>query len=261
MIDMHCHILPGVDDGAQDLQVAIEMAKVAEENGIKAIFATPHYIDNEGYSNVMNNKKILNNLNDEMREKGITIDIHLGNEVYIIPDILKLLDRGEICTLNGSKYLLLELPMLDIPIYTENVIYDLRLNGFTPIIAHPERNGRIIEDPNIMYNFITHGALVQINLSSLIGYYGMKVKNTAKILLSHDMIHFVGTDAHHFKTRALRIGSAIEVISRILPKEKANRILFDNPKAVINNEVIDIYEPIKYKRKRKLSSMLSFIFS
>jgi len=256
MYDIHCHILPGVDDGAADIEEAIKMAELARAQGIKWIFATPHYIEGIGYKSYSHNQKVLDTLNSQIQSKGIDVKVYLGNEVYITPDILQLLEKGEITTLNGSKYILIEFPMLDIPLFVESLIYNLRLKGITPIIAHPERNTKIMENPNILNNFITKGALAQLNLPSLMGKYGEGVMEAAKILLKHSMIHFVGTDGHGSRGIEHRFEESMDKLSSIISKDYLQRILYTNPQAIIDNKNIDMDELKRYIPKSKIRIFL-----
>ncbi|WZL71503.1 hypothetical protein QBE52_10300 [Clostridiaceae bacterium 35-E11] len=254
MYDLHSHIMPGVDDGAVDIEESVSMAKIARDNGIKNIMATPHYLEGVWCKNYAYNQKILNELKKELVRKKIDIEVFLGNEVFITSDILKLLSQGEITTLNKSRYILIELPTIDIPIFTENLIYELRLNKFIPIIAHPERNIKIIEDPNILYGFIMKGALAQLNLPSIAGRYGDGIKNTARILLKNNMIHFIGTDAHAYKSVLSRLKSDIGVLVKSMNRSKLDKILYKNPEAVINDQMIETEEPRKYSPKNKFKN-------
>lgn len=256
MIDIHSHILPGVDDGAKNIEKAIEMAKIAEKNGINVIIATPHYIEGENFNISKYNKEILGDLNKKLESEGLRVKILLGNEVFITPDIINLIKEEKVTTLNRSRYLLMELPMLDIPIYTEDIIYELRLKGIVPIIAHPERNKKIIEDPNILYEFIKLGALAQLNLPSILGYYGDEVKKTAEVLLKHDMVHLIGTDAHSTRRGFQKVKLAIDTISKIIGSYKLNKITNENPLAIIKNEELDINEPKRYVPKGKIRMFL-----
>lgn len=257
MIDMHCHILPRVDDGANSLKEAINMALMAKENGIEAIFATPHYIAGEGYEDSSSNSIVLEELNYELNNRGIDMKIYIGCEVYATPNILELLAEGKITTLNNSQYMLIELPMYDIPIYIESIIYNLKLKGITPIIAHPERNSRIMEDPNILYGLIIKGALAQLNLPSLLDLYGRKVRYTAEILLKHDMIHFVGTDAHSASKKYYRITETTNILKKLIGEGKCLKIMKLNPEAIINGNNIEISEPTLYKRESQIARLLS----
>lgn len=255
MYDIHCHILPGIDDGASSLEEAINMAIMAKNNGIKAIFATPHYIEGAGFKDAISNKETLDKLNSELCNRGIDIKIYHGCELYSTPDVLKLLEKGQIITLNHSSYMLIELPMHDVPMYVQTMIYNLKVKGITPIIAHPERYTKIIEDPNTLHMLILRGALAQLNLPSILGIYGENVRNTAEILLMHDMIHFVGTDAHKPSKRYYNIGEAIDILNNLIGREKALKITDLNPEEIIKGVNIEIDEPKPYKLKNGLGKL------
>lgn len=249
MYDIHCHILPGVDDGADNIDEAVMMAMMAKNSGVKAIFATPHYIEGFRYNNAVFNKNILEYLNSELYNRNIDIRIYIGNEVYLTFDLLELLEKEQIATLNNSNYMLIELPMYDIPMYIESIIYNLKLKGIIPIIAHPERNAKIIENPNILYKLIMKGALAQLNLPSLLGIYGKNVKNTAEILVKHNMIHFAGTDAHKPCKRYYVISEAIDTIISLIGREKTLIITKINPEGIITGANIEISEPKLYRKR------------
>lgn len=259
MIDLHTHILPGVDDGAKNIEESMEIAKWAYENGINKIFATPHYIEGEGYNNLKQNKDILNELNNKLKELDIDVEVLLGNEVFITPEIISLIDNEEISTLNNSRYILIEFPRLQMPLYIEDIIYELRLRGYVPIIAHPERYVKVIEDPNFIHNLITKGALCQLNLPSLLKMYGEKVKETAEILLKHKMIHFIGTDTHSSKG-ITKSNYAINKLKEIISEDEFNKLLFINGEAILKNEDLNIEEPILYKPKGKFSKIIDNFF-
>ncbi|WP_130805899.1 tyrosine-protein phosphatase [Senegalia massiliensis] len=260
MIDIHSHILPFVDDGSRDMETSIEMAKIAAEEGIKYIFATSHYIENEGYNDKKSNKEILDKLNKEILEQNIDIKVLLGHEVYITPNIIDLIEDEKISLLGNSDYLLMELPMAQIPIYLEDIIYELKLKGVTPIIAHPERYREVKKNPNILRKFIELGALMQVNLGSLIGYYGEDIAKTSKILVSHNMIHFVGTDSHSLNRRPPRAKQAIKVLNEILPKEKVIDLIENNPMNIVNNIEIEASETMEYKEKKGFKSIFQNMF-
>ncbi|NMB27005.1 MAG: capsular biosynthesis protein [Tissierellia bacterium] len=259
MIDIHNHILPSVDDGAEDIDESIKMAKFYLKSGISRIIATPHYIEGAWNSTKVENQKALEKLKISLDENKLDLEIYLGNEIYITMDILNYIEKGIVSTLNDSRYILIEFPMLDIPLYTENIIYKLLLKGYIPIIAHPERCSRIIENPNILYNFLMKGALAQLNLSSLVGGYGVKIKTTAEILLKYRMIHFVSTDIHSKDDNFAEIESSLNILKNIVDGETFNNITYLNPSKVIEDIGIENYNPIKYQKRTK-PSIFSLFF-
>ena len=255
MIDIHSHILPGVDDGSRSMEESIVMAKQYVEDGIHKVIATPHYID-DGDSKIANeNKQILDVLNNALKAKKIDLEIYLGNEIYISPDILEDLRSGKVSTLNNSRYVLIESAMLDIPVNIDNIIYELCLKGYIPIIAHPERNLKVQENPNILFGLIMSGALTQINLPSLEGRYGKESKETAELLLSHKMVHFVGTDAHSPRTRSPKVKRSLEILRSIVDKDEFDR-LTKTGEAVLANNNISVEEPIKYEENKSFFNFL-----
>ena len=260
MIDIHNHIIQGVDDGSKDIEMSLDMARIYLENGIKKVIATPHYIEKDSLS-LERNKKALEVLRDALRENDLDLEVYLGNEVYISMDILKDIREKRVATLNGSRYVLLEFPMEDIPIYADSVIYELLINGYIPIIAHPERYIKIQEDPNILFNFIKKGALAQLNLPSIQGFYGKKVKETARILLENKMIHFVGTDAHTNRKRSPEVREALALLKDLVSSKEYMAMTEGNAKNIIEDREHISSNPIKYEKEYLLDSIANSFFN
>tara|TARA_B100000965_G_C19346468_1_gene649772 strand:- start:204 stop:791 length:588 start_codon:yes stop_codon:yes gene_type:complete len=180
----------------------------------------------------------------------------MGNEVYISPNLPELLELGQVNTINNTQYLLMEFPMFDIPNYTEDVIYRLKLMGITPIIAHPERYREVIENPNILIKFIEQGVLLQANSGSITGKFGEKIGMTVDTLISQNMIHLVSSDGHSSRGRTPKLKRAYEKVKAIHGQAKANKLFYSNPESVVNNQTIIIDEPIAInKRKSKVNSV------
>lgn len=251
MIDIHAHILPGIDDGAKDINESIEILKNASFNGVTDIVLTPHYILESKYNSTKNsNKKILDELKRRIAKEKINVNLFLGNEVYINEKILELLKNNTISTLNDSKYLLFELPMSSEYKDLLTVIHNLKLNEITPIIAHPERYYFIKKDPTKIVELHQEGALFQSNIGSLFGYYGIDAKKTLEKLLKHRCITFLSSDIH---SNNHLIYDDIEKAKKILKKlnlslKEIEELLIDNPKKVIENKEIESKEIIKFKK-------------
>ncbi len=238
MIDIHCHILPGMDDGAHNLDISIEMCRIAGYDGIKTIIATPHYFpeqkETKNADMVLKQVKVLNR---ELKLKNIDVMVLSGMEVFICDEIIGLLDSKEILTLNNSRYLLIELPLFSIPLCTQELFYKLMIKGIVPVIAHPERNSCIINNPGIVLEYVHRGVLIQIDTGSLKGEFGQKVKKTAKTLLKNKSVHFMATDAHNANTRTPQISETFKYVKH-LNKELAESIFLTNPFFLINNQAI-----------------------
>lgn len=256
MIDIHSHILPGVDDGSKDMEMSMEMAKIYVENNIKKVIATPHYIEGIKNTSLKTNKLVLNKLIKNLRQEEIDLEVFLGNEVMISFNIIKDLKENKISTLNGTKYILIELPMFDIPIYTHDMIYELSIRGYQPIIAHPERNSLIGENPNLLLELIEDGALAQLNIGSIEGQFGNRIKRNAEILLEYNMIHFVSTDAHRSNMRTPDVKNSLRILKNIVSKEDFDLITYKNANYLLENREIQRKSPIRYKYKKSFFSKL-----
>lgn len=243
MIDLHSHILPFLDDGAKDMEAAIKMLRIAEKDGIRHIIATPHYIEGSYGNNSEKVKSMCDKVEKEICEAGFDIKLYPGNEVFICPELPQLVDSGEICTLNNSRYILMEFPMGSLPQYTYEVIYQLGLRGYVPVIAHPERNLIISQKPNILCDFILKGALVQVNSSSIKGLYGKKTARLALKLIKHNMVHFISSDAHTCRGRSPKLSSARKIVENDIGAEAAERLFELNGLAVLANDEIDCPAP------------------
>jgi protein-tyrosine phosphatase len=242
LIDIHSHILPGIDDGPEDMDTALKMITLAWENGTKSIIATPHFIYGERgcEASIREIENACAALVKKASEKGIGIDIHPGAEVFITPDLPELLDENIICTLNNSLYVLVELPLSSIPLYTQDVVLKLIVKGYVPVLAHPERNREIIENPGIVEAYIRSGVLIQVNSSSLKGLYGRAEKNTALNLIKQGMVHFVASDAHTINGRNTILYDTMRFVASKVGEEKAKELFINNGQAVIENRKIQI---------------------
>ncbi|TFH63648.1 tyrosine-protein phosphatase [Peribacillus frigoritolerans] len=249
MIDIHCHILPGVDDGSADMNESLIMAKKAVEAGITHIFATPHHL-NEKYVNVKSN--IIDStvrLNESLQHENIPLNIHLGQEVRIHRDIFTSLEKEEILTLDDNgKYLLLELPSGKVPTYTQEVIYELLLKGLTPIIVHPERNKELIENHKLLFELVQEGALTQLTSGSIIGLFGKNVKSFSKKIIEHNLTHFIATDAHNIGSRGFTLQQAYENITKEYGVERTFYFK-ENAEQLIKGQSPTVEKPLPFKRR------------
>ncbi|NLI11428.1 tyrosine-protein phosphatase [Pelotomaculum propionicicum] len=242
MIDIHSHILPGLDDGAASMDEAIAMARCAVMGGIRQMVATPHvktrlYPSREAIMDVMTNlqKALMNN--------GISLIILPGAEYRIDPELPKRFSRGELLTINNKgRYLLVELPDGYVPDYTSNVFQELQQQGVTPIIAHPERNNVFIRDHSRLYELIADGALAQLTAGSLTGYFCPDVTVAARAFLEHGSVHFIASDAHSTSGQLPQFEPAAKEAVRLLGEEKGHRLLIANPQRAIRGEFIEVGE-------------------
>ncbi|MFD9624851.1 tyrosine-protein phosphatase [Peribacillus muralis] len=213
MIDIHSHILPGVDDGAKHITESIAMAKLAVSEGIQTIIATPHH-KNGHFENEKNDiiEKVAE-LNEVLKAEAIDLEVLPGQETRIYGDLLSDHQEARILTLNDAgRYVFIELPTDHVPAYTEPLLYDIQMKGLVPIIVHPERNLEFLESPNHLYKLVKHGALTQITAKSIVGGFGKKTKKFALQLIEKKLTHYVASDAHNTKNRAFHMIAAFNEI-------------------------------------------------
>lgn len=236
MIDLHCHIIPQVDDGSKSIEMSLQMAKRAYECGYTGIFATSHFIEinHETKKEVMRSK--VKQLNDYLKANGINIEVYVGNEVYFTPNVTNILkENTRILTLNDSRYMLIEFPMSGSVMNFTNIIADIVKSGYRPIIAHPERYEFTTKNFDVLKQAIELGALLQINVTSICGYYGSKAKSNVINLLKNNMVHLIGTDAHDDVKVYSKFDKAIKKITKIIGKDSLHEILYDNSNKILND--------------------------
>jgi len=249
MIDIHSHILPYIDDGPQTIEEAIAMAKAALYEGITKIIATPHH-KNGSYRNPKSHiVERVTEFNKALMERGIPLTVLAGQETRIHGDILKDYEDGELLTLAESGYVFIELPSNHVPRYTEQLLYDMQVKGLFPIIVHPERNGEIIENPELLYQFVKKGALTQTTAASVCGLFGKKIKKFALEAIGANLTHFIASDAHNTKNRSFHLRDAYEVIKKEFGREQVY-VFQENAELVVDGKTIyrDVPERIKKKK-------------
>ena len=256
MIDIYCHILPNVDDGSESLEESIEMAKIAESEGITRIVNTSHCHFDFKYKKGNELKLELEKFNQALKEENINIEVLLGNELYYTSDLIERFDELDFFSMNNSKYILMEFSPINFPKNIEDVIYEIKIRGYIPIIAHAERYKQVQEDVNIVLDCIKEGALIQVNASSILGKNGEKAEDTSKKLLDNNMVHFVATDAHSSNRRRPLIKDSYNYILKNYGKEVSEKLFIENPTAVIENRDISILNPTKYEEKRSFLKRL-----
>ena len=233
MIDIHCHILPGIDDGPTDLQTTMEMLSIAAGDGITHIIATPHYRYGET-PDMPDIQEKLQQVRAEMDKNGIAVKLLGGADIRLTYELMKGMEKNEIPTLNSSRYFLLELPDI-IPPHLNEFIFETRLKGFVPVITHPERNYSLLISPEQADSLHEAGALFQLTAMSVTGSLGRQIKKFTLRLFKKGYADFVATDAHSTGRRPPLLSKAYLETAGILGKAGADRIFLDNPRAVIEN--------------------------
>jgi protein-tyrosine phosphatase len=242
-VDIHAHILPALDDGAQTLEQALEMARMAQAGGVECIVATPHY---SVCPLVLESSVILQEterLRGAMQEAGLSITLLPGAEVQIDPDICDEIARGEAITLAGSRYMLLELPPGEYPLYTDEIIFRIQVLGLSVILAHPERNQRIQDHPDVLIPLIERGVLTQLTAASITGMFGSRVRSVAEYLLRSNMAHIIASDAHGGRYRRPILSDAVAAAGEIVGRARAEAMASAIPRAIVRDEIVTATPP------------------
>lgn len=228
MIDTHCHILPWVDDGPSEITQSVEMAKIAAEDGITHIVATPHV--NKVYSNrpdaAQRFAAALYRLNFRLEAEGIPIKVLVGAEIADSCARTMALSGLE---LNNTKYLLVEFPHTHLPADAQDLLFNLALKGYKTIIAHPERNPSVIENPKRLLKLRKSGALVQVTASSLTNKRNSDVWRCARHLVKNGAVEIIASDAHNADQRKPVLSEAVAVASKLVGEKEARRMVLENP--------------------------------
>lgn len=244
MIDIHCHILPGLDDGARDMEEAVAMGRVAEADGIRTIVATPH-CRNGVYGNSEETiLPVLRQLEEHLKTAGVAIELKSGADIHIHPETIFFLRKNPRLLL-GRRYFLLELPAQSIPPFTRDFIFEAGLAGFIPIITHPERNTVLQGRLQDLEEWVRAGVLVQITAMSLTGAFGSKVEECALQMVRMGMVHLVASDAHSPRRRPPQLSKAKKILEEKFGPGRARILLEENPQKILAGEPVERMEIVE----------------
>lgn len=240
MIDIHSHILYGIDDGAPDIEESIEIIKNLQKIGFNKIIATPHYIDNTDY--VTGNKikkEILNKLKKGLKISQIEVEIYLGNEIYLSEDIIEKIEKKQISKMHDSSYLLIELPLSGKMDHALDMLTNIKCMGYNIILAHPERYRIFQENPEKMEDYLEAGILFQGNISSLDGRYGRKAKKLCKKLLKRRKYFALATDSHRSSSKLFNHFERLKKkIIKLTDEDYFHKLFEVNPNKILKNEKV-----------------------
>lgn len=250
MIDVHCHILPLVDDGPASVEHALQLAEQAVEEGITRIIATPHLYHPQFETEDVDVKLTVNEFNVLLNQRNIPLTVYSGHEIRLIGELMEELEAGKALPLSGSRYLLIEFPSTGIPSYARQVFAELISDGFVPIIAHPEKNKAIIQNPSLLFELVSNGAISQVTCASLVGKYGKDVQRFAVALLENGLAHLVASDAHHIEKRPFYWKQCETYLEKTLDDWLFEEI-YENNEAVFLNQMVTINPPSPIEKNWK----------
>lgn len=237
-IDIHSHVLPGIDDGAQDESEALEMLRIAANDGICQIIATPHFHYRRGHASPEQIKQAVSKMQELLNKEKIPMKLHTGNELYYTHELLETVKAGEALTMADSDYVLLEFSPETEERRIQNAVYEFLNEGYYPIIAHMERYLAFQKNQDFAEKISEMGAYFQINAGSLIGNAGWQIKHFARLMIKNGFIQFVATDAHDIGRRSPTLAKASDWITKKCGESELLEYLYENPRMVIENKAI-----------------------
>jgi protein-tyrosine phosphatase len=255
VIDIHHHCLPGVDDGPRDLEQAVDLCRLAAADGIETIIATPHVL--RGRWQNTSRALLEEKLAELQAALGGSPRLVLGSEYYFAHDMNESLQNGSIVPLAGSRYVLVELASHAVPPMLEQPLYQARLGGWTPVIAHPERNLVFQSKPELLASLVANGTKTQITAGSLLGDFGHDARDCASDWIRRGMVHFVASDAHNRVKRPPRMTDAAEVVRELAGDDVADALTRRNPAAVLENHGLEYDPELKTRKKRGVLDRLA----
>jgi len=264
MIDLHNHIIYKFDDGPRSLQESLDMLKIARDQGIQDVFATSHFneIIPPDVENDYFNK--LNILREKVDAGNLNITIHQGSELFYHLFLDKTIKKSAVATLAGlGKYVLIEFSLFIMPTGVKDVLFKLSLEDVTPIIAHPERYSGVIDRPELVLEYIHHGALLQVNAGSILGDFGKEIQKISMWMFENKLVHFIGSDAHGIKgRRTFKLHEAVEELLYHFDKQYIIPLVTKNPRKIIDSEKIEKSEiPLHLLEENGFFSKLKKKFS
>jgi protein-tyrosine phosphatase len=227
------------------------MARALLDLEVSAICCTPHTADWARAGDAGSIASQVKQLQAELDARGIDLKLLPGAEAYLTPSLPADVERKAIATLNGTSYLLLEFPYDFLPEGFTRVVFDLQVRGLRPVIAHPERIAPIAHDPNILYELVRRGCLGQLTAMSLSGGFGPRIREVSELMLDHNMVHLIASDAHDARpgSRLFALPQARESARRIVGPERSRALFEDTPARIIGGEVVERADPVEYKRR------------
>ena len=241
MIDIHNHILPNIDDGSKSVEMSLNMLKYAYEQGITDVVNTVHF-QHPLFTDIDHSlerfQKIAKFLQSKLDNSKIPIKIHLGSEVFYYENLIKIINEP-LTTMGGGKYMLIEFSPNNIPASQKKILFDLKISGVTPIIAHPERYKLVQENFSIIYDWINAGCLIQLDAGSILGLMGKKAKESSLLIIKEQCCHIIASDAHNDSSRNFCIKDAYNYVKNIIGKENSGLLVYEHPRSIINGE--DLY--------------------
>lgn len=241
MIDSHIHILPGIDDGAKNLEESLQMALKAYDSGIKKMIVTPHsfILKNIDFKSL---QETFNQFKTALKIHDIPLEVYLGMEIYVDDDLIDLIHHHPMIGLNSSSYYLIEFDFYENPTYIESKILEMLEQHYIPVIAHPERYQCIQKEPWLIYRYLKWGCLSQINKDSVFGMFGYHAQVCAQKLLDYGLVSLIASDGHDAFYRNSDMTKIQNYLQDYYDLNYSYHLLYDHPQAIIEDKLIIFHD-------------------
>jgi len=260
VIDLHCHMLPGIDDGARNLSVSLEMAKASVDQGIEVTACTPHILPGLYHNSGPAIRQATLDLQAALDAEGLPLRLVAGADVHMCPDFVAGLQSGRLLTLGDTRYVLVEPPHHTAPPQLEEFFFNLVVAGYVPILTHPERNPLVMRRPELLHRWVMRGCLVQVTAKSYTGGFGSKAQRSAEWWLGQNLIHFFASDAHDVKHRPPILSACYQKLAEARGEEVAELLLTKNQAAVIHGKPLPPgLEPVPPETTKRKRGWFSFL--
>lgn len=236
MIDLHSHILPGIDDGSRSLEMSLEMARMAVDDGITMMACTPHIYPGLYMNDTAGIIAARNALQEALDEEGIPLQLTIGADVHLVPGLLQNLRAGIVPCLHHTRYLLLEPSHHVAPPHFQESVFNLVAAGYVPVITHPERLTWVDDSYGVFRDLVRQGAWMQVTAASLTGLFGKSAKYWGERFVDEGLTHILATDAHSSRRRTPLMAEAREIAQRMLGREEADRMVRGRQEQMLRND-------------------------
>lgn len=239
MIDIHCHLLPGLDDGAVDLAMSLQMARTLISDGVEAVICTPHILPGLYHNRGVQIQSAVASLRARLADDGLRLGLYTGADAHITVDFAAKLTAREIPTLAGSRYVLIELPQHVEPKLIRQFFFQLRVAGYVPVLSHPERMPWIADQYRTIHDLVKSGVWLQLTAGSLLGEFGRDAKYWSERILDDGIAHVIATDAHDNRRRPPNLRLGRDAAAKRVGDMEAEKLVKGRPSAILHNETPD----------------------
>lgn len=251
LIDFHCHMLPGIDDGSRNLEQSVAMARIAAEDGIAVTVLTPHHLNGVYVNTADEVREAVRDLREHLRNRGLELKLLPGSELHLVPELPAALKDGSALTVaDKGKQALVELPVHTVPVGSRRILSEIMDLGIQPVIAHPERNTRLRQNPEILGEWVNMGCLGQVTAQSCTGRFGEEIRQASREMIGRGLIHIMASDAHRDRRRIPELSAGRAqvcewfgpAVARVLTENVPGMIIQGRP---VNTELVYQALPVR----------------